>query len=66
MEELFAPYAKEVCIVDSIPGIDKISAMTVSTGICTVICTMPVDVFFWGCPIFNETAPGWEIMRLLY
>lgn len=29
MEELFAPYAKEVDIVDSIPGIDKITAMTV-------------------------------------
>ena len=29
MEELFAPYANEVAIVDSIPGIDKITAMTV-------------------------------------
>ena len=29
MEELFAPYVKEVDIVDSIPGIDKITAMTV-------------------------------------
>ena len=33
MEELFAPYAKEVDIIDSIPGIDKITAMTVLSEI---------------------------------
>jgi transposase len=33
MEEMFAPYAKEVDIIDSIPGIDKITAMTVLSEI---------------------------------
>ena len=33
MEDLFAPYAKEVDMVDSIPGIDKITAMTVLSEI---------------------------------
>ena len=35
MEELFAPFANEIDIVDSIPGIDTLTAMTVLSEIST-------------------------------
>lgn len=35
MEELFAPFSNEIDIVDSIPGIDKLTAMTVLSEIST-------------------------------
>ena len=36
MEELFAPFANQIDIVDSIPGIDKLTAMTVLSEISAV------------------------------
>ena len=36
MQELFSPFANEVEIVDSIPGIDKLTAMTVLAEIGTI------------------------------
>ena len=36
MEELFAPFANKLDIVDSIPGIDKLTAMTVLSEISAV------------------------------
>ena len=36
MEELFAPFANQLDIVDSIPGIDKLTAMTVLSEISAV------------------------------
>ena len=41
MQELFSPFANEVEIVDSIPGIDKLTAMTVLAEIGTI----PKDSF---------------------